>query len=71
MVDIWAHGEAQGVWKEMTRRAVGRREEVWDSKVAGSVISVIVDMVGIGAGACGIIRRRRELNRSGSNFWGS
>ena len=44
-MDIWAHGEAHGVWKEMTRRVVGGREEVCVSKWVRSLISVMVDMV--------------------------
>lgn len=41
----WAHGAAQGVWKEMTRRVVGGREEVCEEKSSGVLISLRVDMM--------------------------
>jgi len=44
-VDIWAHGAAQGVWKDRTKSVVGGREERWLSKSDWEVISLTVDMV--------------------------
>ena len=41
----WAHGAAQGVWKEMTRRVVAGREEVYEEKSSGVLISLRVDMM--------------------------
>ena len=41
----WAHGAAQGVWKEMTRRVVAGREEVYEEKSSGVLISFRVDMM--------------------------
>lgn len=47
MSDICAQGAAHGVWKEITAVVVGPREEMWDSKAEGEVMSAIADMVRI------------------------
>lgn len=55
MVRICLQGAAQGVWKEMTARAVAGREERWVWKAASSVMSVICDMlVALGGGVGGL-----------------
>lgn len=46
-VAIWAHGAAQGVWKESIRRVDEGREETCELKSASVVISETVDMVAI------------------------
>lgn len=47
---IWAHGAAQGVWKERTRRVVGSRVVTCVLNSSSEVTSRIFDMVGCGVG---------------------
>lgn len=47
MRDICAQGAAHGVWKEITAVVVGSREEMWDSKAEGEVMSAMADMTRI------------------------
>ena len=44
---ICLQGAAHGVWKEMTARAVGGREEMCEWKLDSFVRSVMVDMANI------------------------
>ena len=56
MVRICLQGAAQGVWKEITARAVAGREERWVWKAVSEVMSVIWDMVGGWGGGVGAFK---------------
>ena len=45
---ICLQGAAHGVWKEMTARVVGGREDRCDRKAVSEEISVICDMLKVG-----------------------
>ena len=44
MTVCWAQGAAHGVWKEMARRVVDGREDLWEEKSSSVLISVREDI---------------------------